>query len=103
MICVSLSFFSFLLLLLLIIKFYLSFPLLFSHFKFYSATSILAISALGEGVGNSLCQAGMLVSGLWGIFYFNEVTEMNNIVKWMGAALVTVGGILLLSVEHVRG
>mmetsp|Transcript_25364 Transcript_25364/g.59383 ORF Transcript_25364/g.59383 Transcript_25364/m.59383 type:complete len:448 (-) Transcript_25364:1477-2820(-) len=62
--------------------------------------SILSIENLGEGVGFSTTQAAMLVSGLWGIFYFREVEGSNAIAKWYVSASVTVIGILLLSYEH---
>jgi len=62
--------------------------------------SLLAVYNLGEGVGYSACQASILVSGLWGIIYFKEVTGMLTITKWMCSASITVTGILLLSYEH---
>lgn len=62
--------------------------------------SILAVENLGEGVGYSTTQASMLVSGLWGIFYYGEIEGANAILKWFAAASVTVLGILLLSYEH---
>jgi len=62
--------------------------------------SILAVENLGEGVGYSTTQASMLVSGVWGIFYFREVEGFDAILKWNLAASVTVIGILLLSFEH---
>lgn len=62
--------------------------------------SILSIEYLGEGVGFSVIQASMLVSGLWGIFYLHEIEGANAISKWYMAASVTVTGILLLSYEH---
>jgi glucose uptake protein GlcU len=62
--------------------------------------SILAVEFLGEGVGYSATQASMLVSGLWGIFYFHEIEGVKAVVKWYFSAMVTVFGILLLSYEH---
>lgn len=62
--------------------------------------SILAVENLGEGVGYSTTQASMLVSGVWGIFYFREIEGTGAILKWNAAASVTVLGILLLSYEH---
>ena len=62
--------------------------------------SILSVEFLGEGVGYSSTQASMLISGLWGIFYFNEIEGSNAIFKWYLSASVTVLGILLLSYEH---
>ena len=62
--------------------------------------SILAVTHLGQGVGYSLTQCAVLVSGLWGIFYFGEIQEGDRIAKWMTSAVVTVAGILWLSYEH---
>ncbi|CAB9496997.1 expressed unknown protein [Seminavis robusta] len=62
--------------------------------------SILSVDYLGEGVGYCVVQASMLVSGLFGIFYFKEVKGMATISKWFLSALLTVSGILVLSYEH---
>lgn len=62
--------------------------------------SIISVEFLGEGVGYSVVQSSMLVSGLWGIFYFNEIQGATTIFKWLLSATVTVLGILLLSYEH---
>jgi len=62
--------------------------------------SILSVEYLGVGVGYSSTQSSMLISGLWGIFYFREIEGTNAIFKWFLSASVTVLGILLLSYEH---
>jgi hypothetical protein len=62
--------------------------------------SIISVQHLGEGVGYSVVQASMLVSGLWGIFYFHEIQKTQTIVKWLLSASLTVFGILFLSYEH---
>lgn len=62
--------------------------------------SILAVENLGEGVGYSASQASMVVSGLWGIFYFGEIEGRDVISKWYASASVTALGIILLSIEH---
>lgn len=38
-------------------------------------------------------------SGIWGIFYFKEVTKPKIICKWFLSATVTIVGILLLGYE----
>lgn len=38
-------------------------------------------------------------SGIWGIFYFKEVTKPKIICKWFLSATVTIAGILLLGYE----
>lgn len=63
--------------------------------------SMISVTNLGEGVGYSLTQSSMLVSGIWGIFYFQEVRCMDMKIKWFVSAGVTLFGILLLSYEHI--
>jgi glucose uptake protein GlcU len=62
--------------------------------------SMISVEKLGEGVGYSLTQSSMLVSGLWGIFYFQEVKSKGMKIKWFVSALITLIGIMLLSYEH---
>jgi glucose uptake protein GlcU len=62
--------------------------------------SLISVFYLGEGVGYPLVQTSILVSGLWGIFYFKEVTGTERISKWLLSSLMTIFGILLLSYEH---
>ena len=65
--------------------------------------SMISVQYLGEATGYSVIQAAMLVSGLWGIVYFREVTGFQTIFKWFLSAFTTVFGILLLSYEHHNG
>ena len=65
--------------------------------------SMLSVQGLGEGVGYSVVQGSMLVSGLWGVYYYQEVTSKMTRLKWLAAAVLTVSGILLLSYEHRTG
>lgn len=62
--------------------------------------SIITVAFLGQGVGYSFIQTSMLISGLWGIFYFGEVKGSKKIGKWLISSSITVTGILLLSYEH---
>eukprot|EP00540_Astrosyne_radiata_P023487 CAMPEP_0116842064 /NCGR_PEP_ID=MMETSP0418-20121206/11298_1 /TAXON_ID=1158023 /ORGANISM="Astrosyne radiata, Strain 13vi08-1A" /LENGTH=369 /DNA_ID=CAMNT_0004472611 /DNA_START=317 /DNA_END=1424 /DNA_ORIENTATION=- len=48
--------------------------------------SILSVTYLGQGVGFSLCQTQILVSGLWGIFYYKEIKGRQIITKWFLSA-----------------
>eukprot|EP00555_Chaetoceros_dichaeta_P004482 CAMPEP_0198266692 /NCGR_PEP_ID=MMETSP1447-20131203/29599_1 /TAXON_ID=420782 /ORGANISM="Chaetoceros dichaeta, Strain CCMP1751" /LENGTH=323 /DNA_ID=CAMNT_0043956903 /DNA_START=345 /DNA_END=1316 /DNA_ORIENTATION=- len=63
--------------------------------------SLITVSILGQGVGYSFIQTSMLISGLWGIFYFSEIKGTTLIVKWMLSSLITVIGIMGLSYEHL--
>lgn len=62
---------------------------------------IVAVTFLGQGVGYSFTQASMLISGLWGIFYFHEIGE-DMINRWLASAVVALCGILWLSYEHAK-
>ena len=62
---------------------------------------IIAVTFLGQGVGYSFTQASMLISGLWGIFYFHEIGE-DMINRWLASAIVSLCGILWLSYEHAK-
>lgn len=62
--------------------------------------SLISVFYLGEGTGYSVVQASILVSGLWGIFYFKEVQGREMVAKWFISSLITIFGILLLSYEH---
>lgn len=64
--------------------------------------SILAVTYLGQGVGFSLCQVQILVSGLWGIFYFKEIKGRETITKWVISACITVCGILWLTYQKAH-
>lgn len=63
-------------------------------------SSMISVNNLGQGVGYSLTQASMLVSGMWGIIYFHEVRKPWKRLRWFVSATITVVGILLLSYEH---
>jgi len=65
-----------------------------------NVSSIVAVTHLGEGIGMSVVQSAMMVSGLWGIFYFREIQGMKNICWWFVAAFVTLVSIIFLSHEH---
>jgi Transmembrane family, TMEM144 of transporters len=63
--------------------------------------SILSVTYLGQGVGNSIVQAKILISGLWGILWFQEVRGFTSIVMWFLSATVSVAGIIWLSAERI--
>lgn len=63
-------------------------------------SSILAVSYLGQGIGFTFCQLQLLVSGLWGVFYFREIKGFHNIMKWFASATISVIGIIWLSRQH---
>ena len=61
---------------------------------------MVTVQVLGEAVGYSICQTSLLVSGLWGIFYFQEVKGFRQRILWDSSAIVTLLGIVLLTAEH---
>ncbi|CAB9502385.1 expressed unknown protein [Seminavis robusta] len=64
--------------------------------------SILSVTYLGQGVGNSIIQSKILISGLWGIFWYREIVGGVNIAKWFASAAVAVTSILWLSYERIH-
>lgn len=65
-------------------------------------SSLISVQNLGVGVGYALTQASMLCSGLWGVFYFREITSLERRCKWFLSALITILGIILLSRQHLE-
>ncbi len=62
--------------------------------------SITTVTFLGQGIGNSLIQSKILISGLWGICWYKEITSRNAIFKWFLSASIAVTGILWLTLER---
>jgi len=65
-------------------------------------STIIAITYLGQGVGNSLVQSKILVSGLWGIFWYKEVIGAKTIAKWFASAGFCMIAIIWLSLERLE-
>ncbi|KAL3924320.1 MAG: hypothetical protein SGILL_001119 [Bacillariaceae sp.] len=65
-------------------------------------TSILAVTYLGQAVGNSLVQAKILVSGCWGILWFHEIVGPATIAKWFASAGICILAIIWLSLERLE-
>ncbi|KAL7483927.1 hypothetical protein ACHAW6_009569 [Cyclotella cf. meneghiniana] len=63
---------------------------------------IVSIQRLGNFMGYSLNQSSIIVSGLWGIFYYKEISGVLHMAGFLLSACVVFIGILLLSLEHVR-
>jgi hypothetical protein len=57
-------------------------------------SAMYATLELGEAIGYSSCQAAVMVSGLWGIFYFGEAPR-GALFFGIGALACTAGIILL--------
>ncbi|KAG7365033.1 drug/metabolite transporter superfamily protein [Nitzschia inconspicua] len=65
-------------------------------------TSIISVTYLGQGVGNSLIQSKILVSGLWGIFWYHEIKGAATIAKWFASAGICMLAIIWLSIERLE-
>lgn len=61
--------------------------------------TIISVTYLGQSVGFTFIQASMLISGSWGIFWFKEITDRAQIVKWLMSACIAISGILWLTHE----
>ena len=64
--------------------------------------SILAVAYLGQSTGFSVCMMQLFVSGLWGVFFLDEIRG-EAIFPWFTSAFVAVAGILGLSYQHEGG
>jgi len=62
--------------------------------------SIIAVTYLGQATGYSVSQMQLFVSGLWGVFWFQEIKGAETILKWFLSASIAVLGIIWLSYEH---
>ena len=61
---------------------------------------IMSVSSLGESIGMSIVQSGMIVSGILGITWFKEIKGRKAISFWSMSAFSTFIGIVLLSRQH---
>ena len=59
--------------------------------------SIFATKYLGFTVGFPLTQCSLLVSGIWGLLLFREITNPARIVFFFASAGVLLGGAAMLS------
>eukprot|EP00929_Paragymnodinium_shiwhaense_P077150 TRINITY_DN39712_c0_g1_i1.p1 TRINITY_DN39712_c0_g1~~TRINITY_DN39712_c0_g1_i1.p1 ORF type:complete len:388 (+),score=58.67 TRINITY_DN39712_c0_g1_i1:106-1269(+) len=62
-------------------------------------SAMYAVNILGQAVGYSCVQSSIIVSGLWGIFHFKEITGP-YVRQWFLAALVALGGVVLLACQR---
>ena len=62
--------------------------------------SILATSSLGQAIGNSLIQLKILISGLWGICYYQEAKDRQSAINWFLSATICVASILCLTYQR---
>lgn len=63
-------------------------------------SGIVSIQKLGNFMGYSLNQSSMIVSGLWGIFYYKEIPGFNNILGFILSSVIVFIGIILMGRDH---
>jgi len=71
----------------------------------WSAGNFCALNAilhLGVGIGNSASQAQIIVSGLWGVLYYKEITGMRVLV-WLFFVLISLSGIFGMGLMQYYG
>mmetsp|Transcript_45369 Transcript_45369/g.95203 ORF Transcript_45369/g.95203 Transcript_45369/m.95203 type:complete len:386 (-) Transcript_45369:416-1573(-) len=61
---------------------------------------IVSIQKLGDFMGYSLNQSSIIISGLWGIFYYREIPGAMNMIGFFTSSCVVFAGVLLLANEH---
>lgn len=61
-----------------------------------NVSSILAIQHLGLAVGWPLVQCQLIVSTVWGIVYYKEVTGATAVGVFVTSALVVLAGVVVL-------
>ncbi len=61
---------------------------------------IMSVTFLGETIGMSIVQSQMIISGILGIVWFDEIQGRKKIIGWVLSAVVTFIGIICLSGEH---
>eukprot|EP00040_Diaphanoeca_grandis_P022901 m.123869 g.123869 ORF g.123869 m.123869 type:complete len:369 (+) comp29018_c0_seq1:266-1372(+) len=67
-----------------------------------SILSMGTIGGLSYGIAYPFTQCALLISGLWGIFFFREITGRKAISIFFVAALVLLGGAAVLGVYGPR-
>eukprot|EP00928_Gymnodinium_smaydae_P079169 TRINITY_DN63169_c0_g1_i1.p1 TRINITY_DN63169_c0_g1~~TRINITY_DN63169_c0_g1_i1.p1 ORF type:complete len:452 (+),score=71.44 TRINITY_DN63169_c0_g1_i1:149-1504(+) len=63
--------------------------------------SLYVLSVFGQGIGNAFLQSSVMVSGLWGILYYREMTG-RPVMYWSCCCAMCLIGISLLAVEQVN-
>ena len=62
--------------------------------------SLIAIPSIGYGVAYPLLQGAVLVSGLWGVAVFKEITNRRTIaVFWIAGGILLLGAALLAAAQ----
>lgn len=61
---------------------------------------IFSVSFLGESIGMSIVQSNMIVSGMIGIVWYQEIKGLKHISLWSLSAILTFIGIVFLSYQH---
>lgn len=58
--------------------------------------SIVAVSILGLAKGLPLTQSSLLISAMWGLFYFKEITKSSQVRQVIIGSIVLLSGVIIL-------
>lgn len=59
--------------------------------------SIIAISEIGLARGFPIAQSAVLISTIWGVFYFKEIRKLRQIIQVLLGAIILFIGIIILT------
>merc|ERR1712217_619788 len=65
--------------------------------------SLYIVNTIGQGIGYSLVQSSVIVSGLWGICYYRELKGRSTILAWFLWCTVCLAGVMGLAMEEKKG
>ena len=68
-----------------------------------SSCSIYATAYLGMAYGWPLVQCQLLISALWSIFYYQEITDKFSIAVFGGSCFVVLLGVIVLGKYGMGG
>ena len=63
-------------------------------------SGIVSIQKLGNFMGYSLNQSSMIISGLWGIFYYKEIPGCANIIGFILSSVIVLVGVIVMGMDH---
>lgn len=66
--------------------------------SFGNICSLYAVNTIGQGIGYSLVQSSIIVSGLWGIIYYREMHGW-PLLSWVLCCLTCLSGTVLLALQ----
>jgi len=65
--------------------------------SFGNMCNIYAILAFGQIVGAPLVTCNLMVTGIWGVFFYNEAPKLSMKILFIASCATLLGGVTLLS------